>query len=276
MSVRNRLEQEEGLSMYFAGVDLGSLTAKAVVIEDGRITCHTVIPAGYKSAETAENVMGRCLDSARLSLSDVAYVVSTGYGRVNVPFAQKQITEITCHAKGANFIWSGARTVIDIGGQDSKAMSIDETGRVRDFVMNEKCAAGTGRFLEVMAHALEVDLDDFGKLSISSSDPARISSMCTVFAESEVISNIARGLPKEDIIAGIHDAITSRVASMARRVPIADDVVLTGGVSKNVGVVHALEKNLGHEIHVSELSQLAGALGAALLAREAWEKERAA
>jgi predicted CoA-substrate-specific enzyme activase len=262
--------------MYFAGVDLGSLTAKAVVIEDGKITCHVVIPAGYKSAETAENVMGQCLGSAGLALPDVAYVVSTGYGRVNVPFAQKQITEITCHAKGANFIWPAARTVIDIGGQDSKAMSIDETGRVRDFVMNEKCAAGTGRFLEVMAHALEVDLDDFGKLSISSSDPAKISSMCTVFAESEVISNIARGLPKQDIIAGIHDAITSRVASMARRVPITDDVVLTGGVSKNVGVVHALTKNLGHEIHVSELSQLAGALGAALLAREAWEKERAA
>jgi predicted CoA-substrate-specific enzyme activase len=260
--------------MHFGGVDLGSLTAKAVIIENGTIVCHTIIPAGYKSTETAQKVMEMCLSSAGLSLADIAFIVSTGYGRINVPFARKQITEITCHAKGANFIWSSARTVIDIGGQDSKAMAIDETGRVKDFVMNEKCAAGTGRFLEVMAHALEVDLDDFGRLSTTSDDPAKISSMCTVFAESEVISNIARGLPKQDIIAGIHDAITSRVASMARRVPITDDVVLTGGVSKNVGVVHALERNLGHTILTDELSQLAGALGAALLAREAWEKEK--
>ncbi len=262
--------------MRYGGVDLGSLTAKAVIIENGTILSSTIIPAGYKSAETAMKVMDACLQSAGIELADLAYIVSTGYGRINVPFAKKQITEITCHAKGANFIWAGARTVIDIGGQDSKAMSIDETGRVKDFVMNEKCAAGTGRFLEVMAHALEVDLDDFGKLSTTSQDPARISSMCTVFAESEVISHIARGLPKQDIIAGIHDAITSRVASMARRVPIADDVVLTGGVSKNVGVVHALEKNLGHTILTSEFSQLAGALGAALLARDTWEREQAA
>jgi len=262
--------------MYFGGVDLGSLTAKAVIVEDGKIVSHIIIPAGYKSAETAQRIMDQCLSSASLALSDIAYIVSTGYGRINVPFAHKQITEITCHARGANFIRPSARTVVDIGGQDSKAMSIDETGRVKDFVMNEKCAAGTGRFLEVMAHALEVDLDDFGRLSTTSQNPAKISSMCTVFAESEVISHIARGLPKEDIIAGIHDAITSRVASMARRVPITDDVVLTGGVSRNVGVVHALEKNLGHTILTSELSQLAGALGAALLAREAWEKEHAA
>ena len=262
--------------MYFGGVDLGSLTAKAVIIENGTIVCRTIIPAGYKSTETARKVMDLCLSSAGLSLADIGYIVSTGYGRINVPFAQKQITEITCHARGASFIRPSARTVIDIGGQDSKAMAIDETGRVKDFVMNEKCAAGTGRFLEVMAHALEVDLDDFGRLSTTSHDPANISSMCTVFAESEVISNIARGLPKQDIIAGIHDAITSRVASMARRVQITDDVVLTGGVAKNVGVVHALEKNLGHTILTDELSQLAGALGAALLAREAWEKERTA
>ena len=261
--------------MLFGGVDLGSLTAKAVIIRDGTIVCREVIPAGYKSAETAGKVMDQCLSAGGLALAEVAFIVSTGYGRINVPFAHKQITEITCHAKGANFIWPSARTVIDIGGQDSKAMAVDDTGRVRDFVMNEKCAAGTGRFLEVMAHALEVDLDDFGRLSTTSDDPARISSMCTVFAESEVISNIARGLPKQDIIAGIHDAITSRVASMARRVAISDDVVLTGGVSKNIGVVHALEKNLGHKILTDELSQLAGALGAAILAQEAWEKGRA-
>jgi predicted CoA-substrate-specific enzyme activase len=138
--------------------------------------------------------------------------------------------------------------------------------------MNEKCAAGTGRFLEVMAHALEVDLDSFGELSLTSNSPAKISSMCTVFAESEVISQIARGLPKEDIISGIHDAITSRVASMARRVDVVEDVVLTGGVAKNIGVVRALEKNLGKKIHVSELSQLAGAIGAALLAKGEMEK----
>lgn len=260
------------MSMYFAGVDLGSLTAKAVIIKNGDIVCHRVIQSGYNSAENANRVMNSCLEDTTLTLEDLEYIISTGYGRVNVPFAHKQVTEITCHAKGANYLFPSARTVIDIGGQDSKAMSIDGTGRVKDFVMNEKCAAGTGRFLEVMAHALEVDLDSFGPLSLTSESPAKISSMCTVFAESEVISQIAQGLPKEDIIAGIHDAITSRVASMARRVPIAEDVVLTGGVSKNVGVVKALSKNLGYDIQVSELSQIAGALGAALLAREAGEK----
>jgi len=258
--------------MYFAGVDLGSLTAKAVIIENGEIIGHRVIQSGYNSTENAHRVMSECLEGTTLSLDDLEYIISTGYGRVNVPFAHKQVTEITCHAKGANYLFPAARTVIDIGGQDSKAMSIDGNGRVKDFVMNEKCAAGTGRFLEVMAHALEVDLDSFGALSLTSEHPAKISSMCTVFAESEVISQIAQGLPKEDIIAGIHDAITSRVASMARRVPIAEDVVLTGGVSKNVGVIKALSKHLGYDIQVSELSQIAGALGAALLAREAGEK----
>jgi len=258
--------------MYFAGVDLGSLTAKAVIIKNGDIVCHQVLQSGYNSAENAHRVMNACLENTKLTLDDLEYVISTGYGRVNVPFAHKQVTEITCHAKGANYLFPSARTVIDIGGQDSKAMSIDGTGRVKDFVMNEKCAAGTGRFLEVMAHALEVDLDSFGPLSLTSEQPAKISSMCTVFAESEVISQIAQGLPKQDIIAGIHDAITSRVASMARRVPIAEDVVLTGGVAKNVGVVKALSKNMGHTIQVSELSQIAGALGAALLARQTGEK----
>ena len=254
--------------MYFAGVDLGSLTAKAVIIKDGSILSSSIIPAGYNSVESSRKVIKECLEEAGLTMDDLSNVISTGYGRVNVPFAKKQVTEITCHARGANYLFPDARTVIDIGGQDSKGMSIDENGRVKDFVMNEKCAAGTGRFLEVMARALEVDLDAFGKLSLESTKPAKISSMCTVFAESEVISQIARGLPKEDIIAGIHDAITSRIASMARRVTITDAVVLTGGVSRNIGVVKALEKNVGHLIHISELSQIAGALGAALLAGE--------
>jgi predicted CoA-substrate-specific enzyme activase len=260
--------------MYYAGVDLGSLTAKAVLLENGSIKKHTVIPAGYNSAETAQKVMDDCLAGAGIALSDIRYIVSTGYGRINVPFAHKQVTEITCHARGAHHLFPNARTVVDIGGQDSKAMSIDESGRVKDFVMNEKCAAGTGRFLEVMAHALEVDLDAFGRLSLTSESPAKISSMCTVFAESEVISQIARGLPKQDIIAGIHDAITSRIASMARRVSIVDDVVLTGGVAKNIGVVKALEKNMGHKIHISELSQIAGALGAAIIAADTEKKEK--
>ena len=253
--------------MYFGGVDLGSLTAKAVIVQNGTIACHTIIPAGYKGAQTAQKVMEQCLGSAGLSLSDIAYIVSTGYGRVNVPFARKQITEITCHARGASFIWAGARTVIDIGGQDSKAMSIDETGKVRDFVMNEKCAAGTGRFLEVMAHALEVDLDDFGKLSVASQNPARISSMCTVFAESEVVSLIADNQPQEVIIRGLHDAIADRILAMVRRVGVEEKVTLTGGVAKNEGVVLALEERLGVKVLVPPEPQIIGALGAALLAR---------
>jgi predicted CoA-substrate-specific enzyme activase len=192
--------------------------------------------------------------------------VSTGYGRNSVKFMDKAMTEIICHGAGAHYLNPRTRSVIDIGGQDSKAIVLDEKGKVKNFAMNDKCAAGTGRFLEVMARALEVDLDGFGALSLRAGDPSRISSLCTVFAESEVISLISKGEKRENIIAGIHESIAARIAAMTNRLRIAPLVVMTGGVAKNIGVVKALERKIGMAVEVSEYAQVNGAIGAALLA----------
>jgi len=193
-------------------------------------------------------------------------VVATGYGRNSVRVADRAVTEITCHAAGAVFLRPGVRTVIDIGGQDSKIIVLEENGRVKDFAMNDKCAAGTGRFLEVMARALEVDLDQFGAFAANAERPAAISSLCTVFAESEVISLIAKGEIRENIIAGIHDAVSARVMAMAGRLDLREPMMMTGGVAKNSGVVRALERRSGLAIEVSPLAQVTGAIGAALIA----------
>jgi predicted CoA-substrate-specific enzyme activase len=195
-------------------------------------------------------------------------MVATGYGRHAADFAGEKVTEITCHARGAHFVRPEARTVIDLGGQDSKAIAIDEKGKVRDFVMNDKCSAGTGRFLEVMAAALEIELDDLGRISLESESPASISSVCTVFAESEVVSRVAEGVNKVDIVAGIHQAIASRIYAMAVRIPVEERIVMTGGVALNVGVVRALEGRFKTDIIVPEMPQHMGALGAALIAAE--------
>jgi predicted CoA-substrate-specific enzyme activase len=185
-----------------------------------------------------------------------------------VDFPADRVTEITCHAKGAHYTNPQVRTVIDLGGQDSKAIAVDAGGKVRDFVMNDKCSAGTGRFLEVMAHALEIGLDDLGPLSLESGSPAAISSVCTVFAESEVVSRVAEGVSKVDIVAGIHQAIASRIYAMAARIPIEQEIVMTGGVAWNQGVVRALENRFGSGIIVPEMPQHTGALGAALIAAD--------
>ncbi len=258
--------------MYTAGIDIGAITAKSIILEGEKPLAFTIIPSGSNSRETAQKVMEATLSKAGLYQSDIIFTVATGYGRVNVPFADKQVTEISCHAKGAYSLFPAVKTVIDIGGQDSKAIKIGKNGRVLDFAMNDRCAAGTGRFLEVMARALEVRLEDLGELSLQSRNRAKISSICTVFAESEVISQISSGTPKVDIIAGIHDAIASRVFGMASRVKIEKDLVMTGGVAKNKGVIKALEDKVGFEILVPEEPQIVGALGAAILAREKAEK----
>jgi predicted CoA-substrate-specific enzyme activase len=203
----------------------------------------------------------------KIGRKDIQGIVSTGYGRNSVSFADKAITEITCHAAGAFFINPDIRSVIDIGGQDSKVILLNDNGRVADFAMNDKCAAGTGRFLEVMARALEIELERFGAMSLESQKPSQISSLCTVFAESEVISLIAKGEKRENIVAGIHDAIGARVASMAKRVKIASPVMMTGGVAKNSGLVKALERRLKQKILISDSAQIVGAIGAALLAQ---------
>ncbi len=252
--------------MLSVGIDVGSISAKAAVVRDGELLGSKVMLTGYNARNAGEKVFADLLTELGIHRDAVDRIVATGYGRNSVDVAHKAVTEITCHAAGAHFQDPAVRCVIDIGGQDSKAIALNATGRVQDFAMNDKCAAGTGRFLEVMARALEVDLDAFGEISLKADQPAAISSLCTVFAESEVISLIARGEQRDNIIAGIHESIASRVIAMANRVGISEPVMMTGGVAKNIGVVRALEKKSGKSIRVSANAQVNGAIGAALIA----------
>jgi predicted CoA-substrate-specific enzyme activase len=252
--------------MRTAGIDIGSITAKAAIVENGKILGTKVIFTGYNTEAAGLKVYEEVLKENSLDKSSVRKIVSTGYGRNSVKFADKSFTEIMCHAAGAHHLNSHIRSIIDIGGQDSKAILLDEQGKVKNFVMNDKCAAGTGRFLEVMARALEVNLDEFGAISIKSKHPSKISSLCTVFAESEVISLIAKGEKRQDIIAGIHESIAARVSSMSARLGLSEPIMITGGVARNIGVVKALGKKLGMKTEVSPYAQVNGAIGAAFLA----------
>jgi predicted CoA-substrate-specific enzyme activase len=251
-----------------AGIDIGSITAKAAILRDGAFLGTKVIFTGYNAEGAGRRVFEELLEELGLAPAEVGRIVATGYGRKSVAIADKVVTEIMCHAAGARFLDPSVRSLIDIGGQDSKAVVMDGNGKVVNFTMNDKCAAGTGRFLEVMARALEADLDEFGELSLKAERPAKISSLCTVFAESEVISLISKGETRENIIAGIHEAIASRVAAMADRIGLAAPVMMTGGVARNIGVVRALEKAIGMPVVVSPHAQVAGAIGAASLAQE--------
>jgi predicted CoA-substrate-specific enzyme activase len=252
--------------MRTAGIDIGSITAKAAIAENGKILGTKVIFTGYNAELAGLKVYEEILSESGLDKASIERIVSTGYGRNSVKFADKSFTEIMCHAAGAHYLDPHVRSIIDIGGQDSKAILLDEQGKVKNFVMNDKCAAGTGRFLEVMARALEVNLDEFGAISIKSKNPSKISSLCTVFAESEVISLIAKGEKRQNIIAGIHESIAARVSSMSARLGITEPVMVTGGVARNIGVVKALEKKLNMKIEVSPYAQVTGAIGAAFLA----------
>jgi len=252
--------------MITAGIDIGSITTKVAIMDSGRVVGTKVNFTGYHSGEAGRRILDEILVENSLHRADISRIVATGYGRNSVAFADKAITEISCHAAGAHFLNPTVRSIIDIGGQDSKAILLDGEGRVKDFAMNDKCAAGTGRFLEVMARALEVDLDAFGALSLESKTPSKISSICTVFAESEVISLISKGESRDNIIAGIHDSVASRVAALAKRVGVVEPLMMTGGVAKNIGVGRALESNLGMVIAVTDAAQVNGAIGAALLA----------
>ncbi len=262
------MNHKVSLAMLVAGIDIGSITTETVLLRDGEIATSIIIPTGANSRKAAERSLAAALDQGRFKQEDLAAMVTTGYGRASFPLATKMITEITCHARGAFFVHPKTRTVIDIGGQDSKVIRLDSRGRNVDFQMNDKCAAGTGRFLEVMAHALEVKVEDLGPLSLMAPRTIKISSMCTVFAESEVISLIADNQPKEVIIRGLHDSIADRILGMVNRVGFEEDVTLSGGVAKNQGVAQALEERLGIKLHIPPEPQIIGALGAALLAGE--------
>jgi predicted CoA-substrate-specific enzyme activase len=254
--------------MIVAGIDIGSITAETVILQEDRILAYSILPTGANSRSAAERSLAVALREAKIQKEDLLGIVTTGYGRASFPSADKMITEITCHARGAFFVHPDTRTVIDIGGQDSKVIRLDGRGRNVDFQMNDKCAAGTGRFLEVMARALEVNLEELGKLSRSAPRTIKISSTCTVFAESEVVSLIAENQPKEVIIRGLHDAIAGRILGLVYRVGIEEGVTLSGGVAKNEGVVRALEERLGINLFVPAEPQIIGALGAALVARD--------
>jgi predicted CoA-substrate-specific enzyme activase len=212
--------------------------------------------------------MEESLSRAGITLDKINYIVATGYGRINVPFADKQITEISCHAKGVHEQIPAARTIIDIGGQDSKGIKLDSNGRIVDFVMNDKCAAGAGRFIELIAESLGIKLEDMGKLSLKAKNDVTISSTCTVFAEQEVITKLAEGTPLADLIAGIHKAIAIRIIGLINRLKIEPVVVVTGGGAKNVGLVKALETRLGMPVIIPPEPLLTGAIGAAVLAKE--------
>jgi len=251
-----------------AGIDIGSITAKAALMRDGVLLGTRLIVTGYNTGAAGARVYEELLAELDVEPAAVSRIVATGYGRRSLAFADKTFTEIMCHAAGARYLDAAVRSLIDIGGQDSKAVVMDRQGRVMDFTMNDKCAAGTGRFLEVMARALETDLDGFGSLSLMALRPAKISSLCTVFAESEVVSLIAGGESRENIIAGIHAAIAARIGAMAGRIGIVPPVMMTGGVARNSGVVRALAAELAMPVTVLPQAQVVGAIGAASLAGE--------
>lgn len=251
-----------------AGIDVGSLSAEAVLLEAGRVVNFSIIPTGVDSRKAAEKALTAAMESAGLQFDDLAVIVATGYGRISIPFAHKRITEITCHGRGAFYLDPAVRTVIDIGGQDSKVIRLNQQGKVLDFAMNDKCAAGTGRFLEVMATALEVELENLAALSDQAVRAISISSTCTVFAETEVVSLLAGGADRAEIARGLHESIAARTSSLVYRVGLDEAVMMTGGVAKNSAVVKALEEKLQLRIIVPPEPQIAGALGAALLA---WE-----
>jgi (R)-2-hydroxyacyl-CoA dehydratese activating ATPase len=257
--------------MYFLGIDSGSLSTDAVIMSESKVVSYSIVPTGASNRKAAERSKAEALEKA--GLEKIEFTVATGYGRDNVELADASVTEITCHARGASFLFPDVRTVIDIGGQDSKIIRINEQGRTTDFVMNDKCAAGTGRFLEVMARALEVHLDDMGPLSLQSTRDVNVSSTCTVFAESEVVGLVAAGNDVKDILRGLHRAIAGRVVALTGRVGVAPRVVMTGGVAKNIGVKRAIEEKLGMEITAPQEPQIAGALGAALIASEKFREK---
>ncbi len=260
--------------MITVGIDSGSLATKGVVLgDDKKILGSAIDLTGGRSRQSGERVYKQVLVQAGVSEDDVDFVVTTGYGRDNLPFSGKNVTEITCHAAGTHFLFPEVATILDIGGQDSKAIRLDGNGRVMDFIMNDKCAAGTGRFLEVIARALGVRLEDLGSISQQTENNVEISSMCTVFAETEVVSLVAGDAPIPEIVRGVHNVIAERGEVLLDKIGMFDPVAMSGGVALNIGVVKELEKRLALDLKISDEPQLVGALGAAVIARKMMEKK---
>ena len=255
--------------VYVMGIDSGSTSTNAVIMDSDRnIKAFSVVRTGAKSGVSADRVLKETLEKAGLKRNDLTWIVSTGYGRVSIEFADETVTEISCHGKGAHYFNPKIRTILDIGGQDSKAIKLSPEGDVTDFVMNDKCAAGTGRFLEMIARTLEVSLDELGAIALTSKEKIEISSMCSVFAESEVISLIANNKEKADIADGVCHAIANKASGLLKRVGMEPDFMMTGGVAKNPGVVRAVEEKIGAKLFIADEPEIVGAAGAALYALE--------
>ena len=253
--------------VYVMGIDSGSTSTNAVIMDSDRnIKAFSVVRTGAKSGVSADRVLKETLEKAGLKRNDLTWIVSTGYGRVSIEFADETVTEISCHGKGAHYFNPKIRTILDIGGQDSKAIKLSPEGDVTDFVMNDKCAAGTGRFLEMIARTLEVSLDELGAIALTSKEKIEISSMCSVFAESEVISLIANNKEKADIADGVCHAIANKASGLLKRVGMEPDFMMTGGVAKNPGVVRAVEEKIGARLFIADEPEIVGAAGAALYA----------
>ena len=250
--------------MIVGGIDIGSLTAKSVILQDGQMH-YAIQPTGIDMAKVAEEVVNAALDKAGLSFSDVGSFVATGYGRINIPFAKRQVTEITCNARGVHHFYPSARAIVDIGGQDTKVIKLDESGHVVNFAMNDKCAAGTGKFLEVAAETMGVSVEELASISARSRNKVKISSVCTVFAQTEIVSLISKKVSREDIIAGLHESVATRVFGLLCSISPEGECVMTGGVAKNMGVVRALEGKIGQKLLVPKEPQILTAFGAALM-----------
>jgi predicted CoA-substrate-specific enzyme activase len=261
---------------YTAGVDVGSTQTKAIVIDEhGEIAGRALIDTGARVSDSAEQAFLLAVQDGGLDEEEVEFVVGTGYGRYRVTFGDTQITEISCHARGASHLFPGTRTVLDMGGQDTKAIRVGAGGEIGDFCMNDKCAAGTGRFLQSAAAALDIPLDELGSLALDGKSPVRISTTCTVFAESEVLSWLGRGRKIEDILMGVHQSIAARSIGLLNRVGVENAVTFSGGVSKNPAMVAVLEERLGLTLNVSPESHFMGAVGAALFALDHVLEKRA-
>ena len=255
-------------SAIVAGIDIGSRAAKVVIMKDDAIISSAIRDTGPESVKTAYAALGVALEGTGLSLDDITYTVATGYGRVLVPFAKENISEISCHAKGITWYFPSVKTILDMGGQDCKAINCDGGGTVTNFVMNDKCAGGTGRFLEMIAEVLNIPLNDIGNVSLSSKNAIPFNTICAVFAKTEAISYLRKGVAKSDILAGLHEAIAVRSVNLLRRISIEKEFTITGGISKNSGLVRKLTERVGLQPLLCEDPQLAGALGAALFARD--------
>lgn len=252
----------------FAGIDVGSVTTKVVITRDSELTAYHVIPSGANYKMAAQKAMEEVLAKAGLSLKDIACIVATGYGAGSADFASLQVTDISCCAKGVNHLFPSVRTVIDVGGQASKAIRVNEEGRTTNFVVSERCAAGSGRFLQIIARVLQIELGDVGPLSLQAKKPVIYTTACAVFGESEAISRIAEGTPKEDILAGVHKAMALKIYSLVSGVGLEEDCAIAGGGALDVGLIKRLEEKLEVHLLVPPQPQIMAALGAALMAEE--------